>query len=182
MPLIRAALPSEPDWPVCHAVVAGWNSELSDSLLFWQLAADGCLSPQFDGRFVGGTAEGLVTVDTMVHFYAQGEFQAETPHRRFCSDPTPPASPAVQLLPPLPGDHCRLPREETSAAGFADTDRQCIPGDRTTFVHNWITQAECVVLAGMRDAGIFRRCANSTGRIPQVQSARRPGITTQEIG
>jgi hypothetical protein len=181
MPVIRAALPFEPDWPVCHEVVAGRNPELSDSLLPWQFAPAGFLSPALDGRFVGGAAEGLVAVDTMLHFYARGEFQAETRKRRFCSDPTPAARPAVQILPPLPADHCRLPQEEISVLRFADTDRQCFPVERTTFVNNWITPAECVVLAGMRDAGSFRRCANSPGRIPQVHSERIPGITTQEI-
>ena len=181
MPLIRAALPSEPDWLVSHAVVAGWNPELSDSLLFWQFAPDGFLSPELEGRFVGGTAVGFAAVDTMVHFYAQGAFQAETRKRRFCSDPTPAARPAVQNLPPLPADHCRLPQEEISVLRFADTDRQCFPVERTTFVNNWITPAECVVLAGMRDAGSFRRCANSPGRKPQVHSERIPGITTLEI-
>jgi len=182
MPVIRAALPFEPDWPVCHEVVAGRNPELSDSLLLWQFAPAGFLSPELDGRFVGGTAEGLVAVDTMLHFYARGEFQAETRNRRFRRDPTPAASPALQPLPPLSADHCRLPREETSAAGFADTDRQCFPGERTTFLHNWIAQTECVVLTVIRDAGSSRRCANSPGRIPQVHSERIPGITTQEIG
>ena len=149
MPLIRAALLSEPDWLFSQAVVAGWNPELSDSQLFRQFAPDGFLSPQFDGRFAGDT--------------------------------TPAASPAVQPRPPRPADHCRLPREEISAAGFAKTGRQCFPGEPTTFVHNWITQTECVVLTVIRDAGSSRRCANLPGPLPQVHSERIPGITTQEI-
>ncbi|MEW4487323.1 GNAT family N-acetyltransferase [Thalassoglobus sp. JC818] len=97
---------------------------------------------------------GLDGVDAMVGFYKRGGFVPFTRYRRFT------------ISEPLRADVTNpniVPLAKVDPQLIADLDRQCFPGDRSAFLHDWIKQPQSISLACIRGEelqgfAVMRKC------------------------